>query len=123
MQMMRIGHRRWISLSASAACWTAIALVLPIAVLAACMLIPNALELVNRLLYRPIAPRAPLTAMLIIQVALIAMPTTTFVSWRQHRIEPRPFGATLTIALAAATIFVGIYAYVQAIAMVAEFGD
>ncbi len=103
--------------------WSVIVFVSPITILAACMLIPNAAELAGRILYRPVAPRQPLTLMLLLQIALIALPMMTVVSLRRGRRKLSCSSSTLAMILLAVGAFVaGLYAYICFAAMVAQFG-
>lgn len=97
--------------------WIAIIFVCPVAALAFYLLLPNAFELLARILYYPKLPRWPLTFMLLTQVALIVLPLKTFASWRRNRRE----GAFQTNSLAGMTLAVGLFAYLWIALMLAAF--
>jgi hypothetical protein len=112
------------SLLSAIVAWTSIIFVCPIALLALFMLVPNTVELLDRILHYPVAPRRPLTIMLLTQVALLALPAMTFVSWRHgRRAAQPPHRTSRTIQLGCATLVVGLFAYLWVALMVAAFPD
>ena len=110
------------SLASAVVAWTAIIFVCPVALFALYSLVPNAVELLDRILHHPVAPRRPLAIMLLTKVALLILPTATFVSWRRDRHGPKPPHRTSrTILLGCATLVVGLFAYLWVALMVAAF--
>lgn len=109
------------SLASSGTAWAAIVFVGPVALLAACLLVPNALELADRV-RTSMGPQRPLALMLLAQVALAILPAATFVSWRYDRGGPSPWCRSLvTIALAGTTFGLGLFAYLWLAVQVAAF--
>lgn len=92
----------------------AIIFVSPVSGLALAMLAPNILELLTRFLRD--SPRGPVTVMLLVQTALLALPIITFMSWRLGR-------SLTTVLFSCATIGVGLFAYTWIVRMVAAFPD
>lgn len=116
--------RRRTSIASAVVAWTSIIFVCPVALLALYALVPNAVELLDRILHYPVAPRGPLTILLVTQVALLTLPAVTFVSWRRDRRGPKPPHRTSkTIPLGCATLVVGLFAYVWTALMVAACPD
>ena len=112
------------SLASAIVAWAALIFVCPVALLALYMLVPNTVELLDRILHYPVAPRKPLTIMLLTQVALLTLPAMTFVSWRRGRRRATPSDRTSkTILLGCATLAVGLLAYLWIALMVAAFPD
>lgn len=112
------------SLAPAFVAWMGIIFVCPVALLAWFLLLPNTIELLDRILHYPVAPRRPLTIMLFTQVALLTLPTLTFVSWRRARHgRERQHRTSKTIALGGATLGVGLFAYLWIALQVAAFPD
>lgn len=112
------------SLATTFMAWAAIIFVCPVALLALYLLVPNTLELLERMLHYPVAPRLPLTLMLLVQVSLLILPTMTFLSWLDGRRGAKPRHRYFrTVPLAGATLGVGLFAYLWIGLMVAAFPD
>ncbi len=101
--------------------WTAIAFAFPITLMAFFLLVPNTFELMDRVLHHPLAPRVPLILMLVAQVALLILPTLTFLSWRKDRRRAKP--SSRTFNLGGATVAVSLFAYLWVALMLAAFPD
>lgn len=112
------------SLASGILAWTAIIFVCPVGLLALYMLVPNTVELLGRVLHYPVAPRRPLTIMLLTQVALLTLSAMTFVSWRRARraAEP-PHRTSRTILFGCATLVVSLFAYLWIALLVTAFPD
>lgn len=107
---------------ATLAAWAAICFALPMSLLAACLLVPNALELADRILRASWLPKLPLAVMLLAQIALILLPMAMLMAWRRGRgvIVARPQGARV-ITLAAMTAGIALLAYAGMAVVLAAF--
>ena len=92
------------------AAWAAITFTLPASLLSVICLVPNALELADRIFRTPWAPQRPLAMMLLAQVALIISPLGTFAACRRGLCGMDQQGS-LTITLAATTFGIALLAY------------
>ena len=103
--------------------WTAILVATPLVMTALTLLIPNLVELLDRIFSTSLAPRRYLVAMLIVQILIITLPVKTFLSWRRDHFGLRAQSAWRTVGLACATLAVALFAYAWIAAMVAAFPD
>ncbi len=110
------------SLASAIVAWAAIVFVSPVAILAFNWLVPTTVELLDRFVHYPRAPRLPLTIILIAQVALIALPATTFISWRRDRRRVElPHRTSKTLTLGCATLALGLVSYIWIARTALEF--